>query len=384
MLKDKISQFHEFSYFSGNTIVLLLVLNNFIGLAHTYPGTRLICEGNLSIVKKNEAFQSLFWVVTGCASVIMSKKFIDFFLILNILSQIIAFIFMVKKINSPFDLVSGITQLRFFLLGPSSFIKKNLTYSLLLKLNGFTFKQSDSLMVSFFLGEKDLAILDISLKFLSFFKVMLGKMNELVFVKFTRSTDVKKEVPTALFGRILNVLFIISLCYSVFIFVFSDYLMELWLGDSFQPSYPWLLRLSSLVVLTLPLSQTVPSYLIAIEKKIDETVKSIAFISVLNVFVTFFLIKFAKIEGVIISTLFQQLLLGKVLFNRCRFEIKQRKLIQKNFFISFFILLSYLILANIGLLSVSNLWITSVLLVYLLFMMFYNSLIDEIFFLVRN
>ena len=106
--------------------------------------------------------------------------------------------------------------------------------------------------------------------------------------------------------------------------------------------------------------------------------KLITIVSIFNRGSTLYLVTVMKIEGVIISTLIQQVILGSLLFKRCRFNENQKSVIQKNFYISFALILFPLIFLKLGILGSVGLLLVLLIIIFNICMVLRNDTIHEV------
>lgn len=326
LYKSRIYGFEKYLRFDSSVVIFLIILNNAIGLLLNYVQTRLVCQGKLWIVKKHEALLSVFWVLS-CYFIIRAfgERFIEIFLLLYVFAQVAIGVVQGLQLMECSERIKYIFNLRKIIeeLNPS--FKKTLLPSFLLKLNGMTFKQTDNLIVSIFLGAKDVALLDIGLKFLTFLKTMLGKMNEIIFVRFNRGYRFKNiSSLSEAYTKVLNILITVCVGYSIVVLCFSEELLHLWLGNKFEKISKFHVELSSLIALSVPLAHSIPSFLIASTERMSQIVKIITIISLLNILFTIVLIRTLGVSGVIYSTVAQQLLLGYFMLEKCKFQEREK------------------------------------------------------------
>lgn len=313
-----LSQYQKYVYILG-----LLIIVQFLA---SFYSSYLLSKKQIVIVKKWEAILNIFWSGWAIISVfIFSTNFIKPFLIGNLILNLIGLLSLSKtsKIILRKDLLNykkiSFSQ-NFISLWKSSF---------LLKLNGLTFKQSDALIVSLILSPGGLSLLDISTKFMSLGKTVMGKLNELSFVHFNTQSNEKNEGKTTKletdFFKMLNVQIIIISIMSYFLIFFPEELLKLWLGNNYISEAILYVRISGLILLFVPYAHLLTNYLIATNDEFKRIISTIAKVSIFNIICSFLLAKFYGVLGVLIATLIQHLILQILLLKHAKLGAKSLK-----------------------------------------------------------
>lgn len=265
--------------FQNNVYQLgLLIVFQFLT---SFYSSYLMAKAEIISVKKWEAIVNIFWTIWSIVTAYFYKEhfiapFLTGNLILNFFMTIhLAKVSKIKLIHSFLKFPQPVFTKNFFVLWKSSF---------LLKLNGLTFKQSDAFIVSLLLSPAGLSLLDISTKFMSLGKTILGKLNEINFIHFnTRTNQDSREKSEDDFFKMLNIQLLFVTMMAFFLFFFTHDILTIWLGGQLKQEVILYVKLSGIILILVPYAHLLSNFLVATKDDFHQVIVTIAKVSIFNI-----------------------------------------------------------------------------------------------------
>jgi len=187
-------------------------------------------------------------------------------------------------------------------------LKKNIPYSLIIKLGGFVYFFMDSFIINYFLGLTIIGILSNYQLILNSVKSLIGSFNSALGPSLGNFlSEVKdKENTIILFKRINFLFFFLGSIISIGFALLINPFINLWLGSSYLLAIDVVLLLSSAFFFD-QISTSLWHFMNASGKFKNESISSLL-ASILKLFISISLVPLVGISGIFISTIISNLI----------------------------------------------------------------------------
>ena len=308
--------------------VILVCLSNFIACAGSMNSHFLMSQHQNALVKKGETFFYFVFVVLTLIGFRFEKS-LRALVIAFALSQTLQSFYFIGVVKKQFG---RFLKLDFKMTNHFVLNWKAWRPFLFSKLNGLAIRQTDTAFVLFLGGPEQVAFYEISMKFPSFLKVLLGRVSE-AFVAFSGANQT--EEAQVRIGKILsNLIFFQAAASLAFVFgtvFYGETILTSWLGTSVDPKLVLGLQLSSLIPLVMAFCSTPGALLLGRDKRANFMAVVPTLLSVGNILLSLPATYFFGFLGTVVCTVLQFLGLGLVLLkpSQVDFGIRPSQILMK-------------------------------------------------------
>lgn len=347
--------------------VVLVCLSNFISCAGSMNSHFLMSQHQNALVKKGETFFYFVFVILSLIG-FQFEKSLRVLVIAFVLSQTFQSLYFVGVVKKQFG---RFLRLDFKMTNRFMLNWKAWRPFLFSKLNGLAIRQTDTAFVLFLGGPEQVAFYEISMKFPSFLKVLLGRVSE-AFVAFSGANQT--EEAQMRIGRILsNLIFFQAAAALAFVFAtlfYGETILSSWLGTSIEPKLILGLQLSSLIPLVMAFCSAPGALLLGRDKRANFMAVVPTLLSVGNIILSLPATYFFGFLGTVVCTVLQFLGLGLVLLkpSQVDFGIQPSQIVKKLSFCVPLIILSQLGISKV--LALVETRITTIFAMFLLNLLF--------------
>jgi O-antigen/teichoic acid export membrane protein len=306
--------------------LIIVLISNVIASYGSVYSSFLMGQHHNAFIKKTETFCYLVFNILAILCVYFKGTFLSIiwiFAFTQVLQSII-FIYAVYALHKSFFKItfSGIGYIR-----QNWPLWKPFFFS---KINGMAFRQTDSTIISFFLGPNFVALYDISMKIPAFFKSTIGRISE-TFIPFSgaRSSDQDRIIIGDILTDLLFFSVGVSLYFSTSVFFYGDKILYSWLGRTPTADIVFALKIASLIPVFTALCSTPAALIMGNSRHVKFITWTPTIISIGNIILSIPLTIHYGFVGTVAATVVQYIVFSLVLLKPIKsdFDVKFKAVI---------------------------------------------------------